>query len=78
MCPVECLDMKRQLSTRKLAALLRERGWTERDLAYHADLSQPTVKAILVGSSGAHVATLAKIADALQVEDMNVLFDRLS
>lgn len=74
---VACLEMRRQLSVRKLRAAMAKKGWEERDLAYHAKLSLPAVKAILSGESGGRATSLVKIADALEIEDMNVLFDVL-
>lgn len=77
MTLVACAEMKRQLSTRKLAKAMQAKGWGPKHLAAFADLALPTVADILDGKSGGQTATLVKIADALGVEDLNSLFDRL-
>ena len=71
------LEMKRQLSPRKLCAAMKARGWNEKDLSYHSDLSLPTVQALLDGSSSGNTTSFLRLADALQVEDLNTLFDQL-
>lgn len=71
------LEMRRQLSTKKLRAAMAKKGWEAPHLAAFADLSLATVEALLKGNSAGQTRTLLKVADALQIEDMNSLFDRL-
>lgn len=70
-------EMKRQLSLRKIRAAMNRKGWEERDLAYHAKVSPPTIGELLRGESGGRVSTLLKIADALEVESLDDLLDEI-
>lgn len=70
-------EMRRQLSTKKLRDAMVSRGWDEAMLAAHAGVSKLTVEDLLSGKSGGQARTLLKLADALGIEDMNSLFDRL-
>lgn len=72
------LDMQRKLSPRKLEKALRAKGWTQKDLAYHAGLSLPTVAAIFSEESGGRVTSILAIADALEIRDLNTLVDTVS
>lgn len=72
-----CTEMRRQLSTKKLRALMAAKGWEAAHLSAFAKVSKLTIEQLLDGESAGQTRTLLKIADALGVEDMNSLFDRL-
>lgn len=71
-------EMKRRFSPKRLRKAMAAKGWEVRDLAYHSGLSVPTIEALLEGTSNGRVDTFTKVIDALEVADVNSLFDVLT
>jgi transcriptional regulator with XRE-family HTH domain len=57
--------------------LRKHRGWTQKDLAERAGVSQPTVSGLEESASGARLETLRKIASAFDVV-LDARFDSFS
>jgi ribosome-binding protein aMBF1 (putative translation factor) len=50
---------------RQLIELREERGWTQRDLAEHAQMKQPQLARLETGQSQPKIETLQRLAQAL-------------
>jgi ribosome-binding protein aMBF1 (putative translation factor) len=59
---------------RQLIKLREERGWTQRDLAEHAQMKQPQLARLETGQTQPKIETLQRLAEAMGV-DLTVRFE---
>ncbi len=66
-CETPSHERKELLYDKAIKKLLKERGMTQRELAFHINASPDHVSKILAGKENPSVAVLARIADVLGV-----------